>query len=178
MTDPNQPQWQQPNGQPSGQPSGQQDSGVPSVPSAPPVAPQQPTYGAYASPGNQPPVPGGFDAPGAPGSYGSPAGYGAPGAQPAPPSPYGQPNPYAAQAPYGSSEYAPTGQAPTSWRVWTAFPLALIATLFFPPLIGGAAIVLSSLALKRREKLAQVALIVAIACTVLGLVLGAIVNSR
>ncbi|GMA30354.1 hypothetical protein [Litorihabitans aurantiacus] len=165
MTDPNQPQWQQPN----------QDQ--PQTPDVPP-APGQ--YGQHQ--------PGGFDAPGAPGSYGAPSDapsaptYGAPsdGVPAAPPAPYAQ----AQQNPYGAPQGQPGpyaaaggGPVPTSWRVWTAFPLAAIALLFLPPVFGGVAIVFSALALRRKEKLAQVALIVSIAATVVGLILGAIVNT-
>ena len=58
-----------------------------------------------------------------------------------------------------------------------AFVLAAIAVFFIPIVFGGAAIIAAVIALVRKERLAKIALIVAIAATVLGMVLGAIVLS-
>ena len=56
-----------------------------------------------------------------------------------------------------------------------SFVLSAVALFFVPILFGGAAIVCAAIALSRRQRLAKPALIVAIAATVLGMVLGAVV---
>ncbi|MDD9206973.1 hypothetical protein PU560_10915 [Georgenia sp. 10Sc9-8] len=58
-----------------------------------------------------------------------------------------------------------------------AFVLSAIALFFIPLVFGGAAIIAAIIALVRKERLAKIALIVAIAATVLGMVLGAIILS-
>lgn len=58
---------------------------------------------------------------------------------------------------------------------YASFPLAAVALLFIPILFGGLSIVFASLAVQRKEKLGKVALIVGVSCTVIGMILGAIV---
>ncbi len=56
-----------------------------------------------------------------------------------------------------------------------SFVLSAVAVFFLPIVFGIAAIVLAAIALSRRERLAKVALVVAILATVIGMVLGALV---
>jgi hypothetical protein len=59
-----------------------------------------------------------------------------------------------------------------------AIVFGAIAVIFFPIIFGLAAIVLAVVARNKRERLANIALIVAIVGTVAGFVLGAIVYSN
>jgi hypothetical protein len=72
-----------------------------------------------------------------------------------------------------TSGVARTGSTPVLPIV--SFVLSGIAVFFVPILFGIAAIVTAAIALSRRERLAKAALIVAIAATILGFVLGAVV---
>ncbi len=82
---------------------------------------------------------------------------------------------------YGPGRTAPGGVTPASRSTPVlpiiSFVLSAIALLFFPIVFGVAAIVLAAIALSKRQRLAKVALGVAIAATVIGMVLGAIVMS-
>ncbi|GAA2722816.1 hypothetical protein [Cellulomonas aerilata] len=56
-----------------------------------------------------------------------------------------------------------------------SFVFSAVALFFLPIVFGVVAIVLAAVALSKRQRLAKAALIVAIAATVLGMVLGAVV---
>jgi hypothetical protein len=56
-----------------------------------------------------------------------------------------------------------------------SFVLSAVALFFLPIVFGIAAIVLAAIALSRRERLAKVALAVAILATVIGMALGFLV---
>lgn len=56
-----------------------------------------------------------------------------------------------------------------------SFVLSAVAVFFLPIVFGVAAIVLAAIALARHQRLAKVALVVAILATVIGMVLGAVV---
>jgi hypothetical protein len=58
-----------------------------------------------------------------------------------------------------------------------AFVLSAVAVLFLPIFFGPAAIIAAVVALVRKERLAKIAIIVAIVATVVGFVLGAIVQN-
>ncbi len=117
----------------------------------------QPQYGQMAP--QVPPV-----AP--PATPGQP--YGA--SYPTPGQPYG--SPYGGPAGYGP--YAPAGPQPMTWRTILAYVFSPIAVFVLPIVFGVLAIVFSAIAVKRNEKTAKIALGVAIGCTALGFILGAL----
>ncbi|WP_221655242.1 hypothetical protein [Actinotalea ferrariae] len=127
-------------------------------------APDQSAPGAYGQPPQAPPHAQPQQQP-----YGQPQAYGQP-----PQAPQYQPGPGAYGQPYGQPQ-APSGP-PTLSII--AFVLSAIAILFVPILFGGGAIACAAVAMRRNEKPAKIALIVAIACTVVGLVLGFIVGAQ
>jgi hypothetical protein len=94
--------------------------------------------------------------------------YGAP--YPGPGQQYG--SPYG--GPAGYAPYAPAGPQPMTWRAILAYVFGPIAVLFLPIVFGVLAIVFSAIAVKRNEKTAKIALGVAIGCTALGFILGAV----
>ena len=95
---------------------------------------------------------------------------GAPGAYPPPVhpaySPYYAPGPQLAQT--GG------GKVFSTW----GFVLGGIAFLFLPPIIGGAGVVCSIIAMKKKERLAPWALAVSIAGIVVGVAIGVVVWSH
>ena len=111
---------------------------------------QPPTPQPQAPPWGPPPVPG-------PPQYGQPQQYGQPAAVPYP---YGQ----------GAAD-------PGNGFSVTAIVLGAVSFLFCPLVLGITAIVFAAVARSRRERLANVALAVSIAGTVIGMVLGVIVYS-
>ncbi|WP_435737725.1 hypothetical protein V5D56_03730 [Cellulosimicrobium sp. PMB13] len=127
--------------------------------------PAQPAYGQPVQPAY------GQMAPQAP-PVASPPAAGQPyGAYPSQGQPYGSPYGGAAgYAPYA----APAGPQPLSWRTILAYVFSPIAVIFLPIVFGVLAIVFSALAVKRNEKTAKIALGVAIGCTALGFILGAV----
>lgn len=144
--------------------------------------PQQPPFDPNHQGGATPPVPNpyadqppAYGAPVAPAPYGSPAAPSPYGAQPPIAPPVGPPNPYGAPSPYATGPASFGASTPNSWRAYASFPLAAVALLFIPILFGGLSIVFASLAVQRKEKLGKVALIVGVSCTVIGMILGAIV---
>ncbi|MBN0040844.1 hypothetical protein JN535_11780 [Cellulosimicrobium cellulans] len=162
--------------------------------------PQAPGSYGQGQPAYGQPAPGPYGAPAPYGqgqpAYGQPAqpeqhqpAYGqmapqAPPAAPYPPQgqqPYGTPYPPQGQQPYGApygqpgyGAYAPAGPQPMTWRTILAYVFGPIAVLFLPIVFGVLAIVFSSIAVRRNEKTAKIALGVAIACTAVGFILGAI----
>ncbi len=83
--------------------------------------------------------------------------------------------------PYGNAPTGPAGptaQSTTSVLSIISFVLSGISLFLFPIIFGAAAIVTGAVALGRKERLGKIALIVAIAATVIGMVLGAIVYSQ
>jgi hypothetical protein len=84
--------------------------------------------------------------------------------------PYTAPN----GGPGGYQPYAPAGPQPMPWRTILAYVFGPIAVLFLPIVFGALAIVFSALAVRRDEKASKVVLGVAIGCTVVGFVLGAV----
>lgn len=83
-------------------------------------------------------------------------------------------------SPYGQSPTAPgnpaaTPAATTPVLSIITFVLSAVAVLFLPIVFGLAAIVTGIIAVVRKERLGKVALVVAVAATVLGFVLGAVV---
>ena len=82
---------------------------------------------------------------------------------------------------YGQGPSVPTapGAAPrassTPVLPIISFVLSAIALFFLPIVFGIAAIVLAAVALSRRERLAKVALVVAILATTIGMLLGFLV---
>jgi hypothetical protein len=81
---------------------------------------------------------------------------------------------------YGQGPSVPTAAAPEASRRASATPvlpiisfvLSAVALFFLPIVFGIAAIVLAAISLSRRERLAKVALAVAILATVIGMALG------
>ncbi|MCT9003562.1 hypothetical protein [Streptomyces rhizosphaerihabitans] len=61
--------------------------------------------------------------------------------------------------------------------VWGAFACAAVSLLFFPIVLGPLAIVLSALAMKRKESHATLAMSLSVAGMVLGFILGAMAAS-
>lgn len=184
MTHP--PQDQNP--QPSEEPQ------VPEVPRAPRVpSPYEGTPASYGQPTptsdpSRPIYRGSAPPPGAPSSssgsvptfgaratddaapaYGTPEyganGFGAPAA-PSVPSPYAS----------GPATRA-VSQQPMTWRTILAYVFSPIALLFIP-ISGVLAIVFAALGVKNNERTSRIALGVAIACTVLGLMLGVLAQSQ
>ena len=123
---------------------------------------QPPTPQPQAPPWGPPPGPG-------PPQYGQPQQYGqAP--QYGQPQQYGQP----AAVPY---PYGQGAADPGNGFSVTAIVLGAVSFLFCPLVLGITAIVFAAVARSRRERLANVALAVSIAGTVIGMVLGVIVYS-
>jgi zinc-ribbon domain len=123
-----------------------------------PAVPQQP-YG-------QPPVPGGWPPPPAAGAW-------------PPPPPYGQQPPGPGPIGYGAPPWLqPVPQSATNRLSTAAFICGGIAVLFLPIVIGTAAIICASIAVKHKEPRASAALAVAIGGTVVGFILGAIISQR
>jgi SNF family Na+-dependent transporter len=80
---------------------------------------------------------------------------------------------------YAQGPSVPTTTAPraasTPVLPIISFVLSAVALFFLPIVFGVAAIVLAAIALARKERLAKIALVVAILATVIGMVLGALV---
>ena len=76
------------------------------------------------------------------------------------------------------SRLTPAGPQPMTWRTILAYVFSPIAVFFLPIVFGVLAIVFSAIATRRNEKTAKIALGVAIACTAVGFVLGAISGYR
>ncbi|MFC4553970.1 hypothetical protein [Georgenia faecalis] len=70
-----------------------------------------------------------------------------------------------------------TGNGGSNVLSIVSFPLSAIAILFFPIIFGVVAIILAAVGLARKERLAKIALVVAIAATVTGMLLGAMAVS-
>lgn len=71
--------------------------------------------------------------------------------------------------------YGEPGGGRSASFVWGAFACAAVSTLFFPIILGPVAIVLSVVAMKRREPYAALALGLSVAGMVIGFILGAVV---
>jgi mannitol-specific phosphotransferase system IIBC component len=74
------------------------------------------------------------------------------------------------------SDIQPSSNSTSTFSI-IAIVLGGIAFLFFPIVLGPAAIILAVIAKTKTERLANVALAVAILGTVIGLILGAIIGS-
>lgn len=68
--------------------------------------------------------------------------------------------------------YGEPGGGRSAGFVWGAFACAAVSLLFFPIVLGPVAIVLSAVAMKRKEPHASVALGLSVAGMVIGFVLG------
>ncbi|MCB0952931.1 MAG: zinc-ribbon domain-containing protein [Microthrixaceae bacterium] len=135
---------------------------------------QPPTPQPQAPPWGPPPVPG-------PPQYGQPQQYGQAPQYGQPPQ-YGQAPQYGQPQQYGQPAAVPYpyGQGaadPGNGFSVTAIVLGAVSFLFCPLVLGITAIVFAAVARSRRERLANVALAVSIAGTVIGMVLGVIVYS-